>query len=264
MSRSYRYNPDDDSEQSRPAWERGEVDRRSDDELDFGCVVATPLKRRRAGTRSRCEPAPMTPEWAVELMRARVSAVVDLLVVGGVIARHEYEDYTQIINAHICRILPLYDGERRNAKGRKAGAERFLSVAVDNVAKNIKKHVALRRKNVPTVPIGPLEGDDDGGDGAKDCEGEPFSDRCKCFRDLWFRMDLETMKLMLGDEELLALDLRLDGLSYAEVAGEVSRRLGVNVDRFHIMNVTMRGVRKAALKCGFEPAAGQKGEFLEN
>ena len=126
MSRSYRYNPDGDSAQSRPAWERGEGSRRSDDELDFGCVVATPLKRRRAGTRSRCEPAPMTPEWAVELMRARVSAVVDLLVVGGVIARHEYEDYTQIINAHICRILPLYDGERRNAKGRKAGAERFL------------------------------------------------------------------------------------------------------------------------------------------
>ena len=106
-------------------------------------------------------------------------------------------DYTQIINAHICRILPLYDGERRNAKGRKAGAERFLSVAVDNVAKNIKKHVALRRKNVPTVPIGPLEDDDDGGDGAKDCEGEPFSDRCRCFRDLWFRMDFETLKLML-------------------------------------------------------------------
>ena len=262
MSRSYRYNPDDDSAQSRPAWERGEGSRRSDDELDFGCVVATPLKRRRTGT-SRCEPAPMTPEWALELMRGRVSAVVDLLVVGGVIARHEYEDYAQIINAHICRILPLYDGERRNAKGRKAGVERFLSFAVDNVVKNIKKHVARRRRNVPTVPIGPLEGDEDGGDRAKDCEGEPFSDRCRCFRDLWFRMDFETLKLMLGDEELLALDLRLDGLSYADVADEMSRRLGVNVDRFHIMNVTMKGVRKAALKCGFEPAAGQERELLE-
>ena len=116
---------------------------------------------------------------------------------------------------------------------------------------------------MPTVPIGPLEGDEDGGDRSKDCEGEPFSDRCRCFRDLWFRMDFETLRLMLGDEELLALDLRLDGLSYADVADEMSRRLGVNVDRFHIMNVTMKGVRKAALKCGFEPAAGQEGELLE-
>ena len=47
MSRSYRYNPDGDSAQSRPAWERGEGSRRPDDELDFGCVVATPLKRGR-------------------------------------------------------------------------------------------------------------------------------------------------------------------------------------------------------------------------
>ena len=191
MSRSYRYNPDDDSAQSRPAWERGEGSRRSDDELDFGCVVATPLKRRRTGT-SRCEPAPMTPEWALELMRGRVSAVVDLLVVGGVIARHEYEDYAQIINAHICRILPLYDGERRNAKGRKAGVERFLSFAVDNVVKNIKKHVARRRRNVPTVPIGPLEGDEDGGDRAKDCEGaatscSAMSAGCSSVRKLWIK-----------------------------------------------------------------------------
>ena len=252
MSRSFRYNPEEEAFENAPSWERPD-EGYGDDELDFGDVVAKPRKRRRKDKSAKAGLVPMTPEWALELMKDRVLAVVDLLAVRNIIARHECDDYAQIINMHICRILPDYDGERKNAKGRKAGVERYLSVAIDNVAKNIKKHVASRRKNLPTMPIIEVDDEDEDDENKKECEGEAFCDRCRSIKDLWFRMDYETLLRMLTREERLTLAFRIEGFTYPEIAEKVSLRLGVTVDRFHIMNVTMERIRTAARKCGFVP-----------
>ena len=65
---------------------------------------------------------------------------------------------------------------------------------------------------------------------------------------------------MLTPEQRIALNLRMEGYTYPEIADEVSRILGVKVDRFHIMMVTMEYIRKAARKCGFAPAGESRGE----
>lgn len=256
MGKTYGFDPREEAVTNRPSWER------SDGDCDFEEYAPKPKKLKRKA-KSSASPAPMTPEWAIELMRDRVGSSLDLLVVQNVIPRHEFEDYEQIINAHICRILPTYDGNRKGSLGRTSGVERFLWVAVDNVVKNIKTYVARRRKNLPTMPMIEVDDDDEDEDTKKDCEGESFSDHCKNFKELWLRMDVEVLMRMLNTEERTVLALRLDGLTYPEIVEELKAGGNAGIDRFHVMNVTMEGIRKAARKCGFVPYSEMRGEKIE-
>lgn len=261
MSRSYRYNADEGGYADRPSWDRSENAYFVDAGMCDSCeeTPASP-KRTRGKRRAANTYAPMTPEWAIELMKDKVAMTVGALLTQRVIPPYERDDYTQEFNILVCNLLPQYDPERTDENGIGAGVERFLSVAIDNAAKNVKMRVARRRKNIPVVPFIDLnDGGDEGsadesGDGVQ-CEGNPFKDNRRYMEALWLKMDLEVLSRRLTMEERLTLACRLADFTYQEVAEYVSDRLGVKMLRFHIMENTMVSLRKKAQECGFEPHA---------
>lgn len=259
MSRSYRYNADEGGYADRPSWERSENAGFADAELCEPCEEESASPKRKARKRRNVNPyAPMTPEWAIELMKDKVTLTVGGLLAQRVIQPYERDDYTQEFNILVCNLLPQYDPYRTDENGVGAGVERFLSVAIDNAAKNVKMRVSRRRKNVPVVPFidlkdgGEDDAEDEGGDGAQ-CEGNPFKDNRQYMEALWLKMDLEVLSRRLTMEERLTLACRLADFTYQEVAEYVSDRLGVRVLRYHIMENTMVSLRKKAQECGFEP-----------
>lgn len=238
MSRSYRYDPDGDAAQGRPTWERGR-------EAAEPCPPTPPPP-------SGAEDA-MTPDQAVRRMRRRVRHVVEALICEDAIARSEREDYASIINAHICRVLPFYDPDRAADDGGKASLVHYLYVAVDYAASNIRKMSRRLKRRRVACPI--ASPDDEGrvDPGCVSTEDVRLSDGCRSVRDLWFRMDAQALFAMLLGEERLCVRMRLDGCSNTEVAEEISRRFGTDVDRQHVERTLLRHIQEKARKCGFLP-----------
>lgn len=261
MSKSYRYDPDAE-EPSRPSWER------RDDATSLGEVwpdgedAARPVRVRRRKAELVCGPA--TPERAMEMMKDRIDTVLSTLEKRRIFAPHEKEDYAQILNIHICRMLPFYDSGRRGWNDRTASLLRYLNVCVDSAVANIVKHCMTRKCNVfnnamPVLEACDDEDDDDGAPAILPFSDNPFRDPRRYLEELCLRMDVEVLFGMLTEEERIALDMRIQGYTFPEIADEINDRLHLGVDRFHVMNVTMEGVRRAARKCGFEPPSGCRG-----
>lgn len=267
MSRSYRYDPDAGGYADRPSWERDSKAEVFDGDEAFDRAEESPVRTKR---RRKCREAnphpPMTPEWAIELMKGKVALTVGSLVAQRVIPPHEREDYVQEFNILVWNVLPQFDPERVDESGNKVGVERFLSVTIENAARNVKMRVARRRKNIPIVPfveLGDGEGEGDA-DGEREddlpCDGNPYKGHRHYMEALWVKMDLESLSRRLSMEERLTLSCRLAEFTYQETAEFVSDRMGVKTLRFHIMGTTMRGLRKKARACGFEPHPGSSKE----
>lgn len=224
MSKSYRYDPDAGGYADRPSWERDSKAELDGDEA-FGCADETPARTKRTGRKSRDTSPypPMTPEWAIDLMRGKVSMTVGALVAQRVIPPHEREDYVQEFNVLVWKALPQFDSGRLNESGNLVGVERFLSVAIENAAKNVKMRVARRRKNVPVVPFvdlgkGEVLPDGDGEEDALPCDASPYRGHRRYMEALWVRMDLESLSRRLSTEERLTLSCRLAEFTYQEIA----------------------------------------------
>ena len=266
MSRSYRYDPDG-GEQPRQSWERQNVADCLGDIWPEENAPARPKRRRRREKASSCEAA--TPERAMEMMRDRIDTVLSTLVDRRIFPPHEKEDYTQILNIHICRMLPFYEPGRKGWNDRSASLLRYLNVCVDSAVANIVKHCATRKCSVfnnamPVLEACEDEDDDEGAQAILPFSDNPFRDPRRYLEELCLRMDVEVLFGMLTEEERIALDMRIQGCTFPEIADEINNRLDLGVDRFHVMNVTMEGVRRAARKCGFEPPSGCRGGGGEN
>ena len=256
MSRSYRFDKDENAISNRPSWER------HDEDMDFAdepVEMRSVHRRKKQKGKGAISHPPMSEEWAMELMAPFVSSELRGLAERRIIAPHEIEDYTQILNVHICRMLPLYDEERTGENGKNASVKRYLTVAVNSAVTDIVRNAMSRKSNLPLVPMPELVDDETRENETKCSDNAYISDQCRSVRDLWFRMDLAVLSEMLTPEERVTLNLRIMGYTYPEVAMEVSRILCVQVDRFHIMNVTMERIRKAARKCGFVPYSEAQG-----
>ena len=253
MSRSYRYDPEEAEFQSRPSWERPDEDFALGEIWPDEEESAAPKRKPRKGKKKASFHPPMSEEWAMDVMAPYVAKELNGLAERNIIAPHEVEDYTQILNIHICRMLPLYDEEHVGENGKTANVERYLTVAVNSAVTDIVRLATSKKSCLPMVPMPELRDDEDHEGETKCSDNHWVSDGCRSIRDLWFRMDLAVLSEMLTPEERLATNLRIQGYTFPEVAEEVSRILGVEVDRFHIMNVTMERVKKAARKCGFIP-----------
>lgn len=256
MSRSYRYNADEEAVSNRPSWER------PDEGRSLGGVWPgeeeaweKPRRKPRKAKKPTASHPPMSEAWAIERMAPLISKELRGLAARGVIAPHEIEDYTQILNVHVCRMLPLYDEEHVGQTGKKADVVRYLTIAVNSAVTDIVRRALTRKSCLPTSLMPELHDDEDRKDETKCSDNHWISDGCRSIRDLVFRMDLAVLSEMLTPEERTATNLRIMGYTFPEVAAEVSRILGISVDRYHIMNVTMPRVQKVARKCGFIPAS---------
>lgn len=245
MSRSYRYDPEEDSESRRPSWRRKEECVAFDQPQAMPSAVAKDI---------------LTPERAIKRMKRRVRHVVEMLVCEDAIAANEREDYASIINTHICRVLPFYDPDRVSEDGEKSSLVHYLHVAIDYAASNIRKMSRrLKRKGI----VCPIASPDDEGKvaaGSISTEDACLSDRCRSVRDLWFRMDVRTLFSMMVVEERLCVRMRLDGYSNTEVADELNRRFGSAVDRLHVERTLLKHIQDKARMCGFYPPSELRGE----
>ena len=262
MSRSYRYDPDG-GEQPRQSWERQNVADCLGDIWPEENAPARPKRRRRREKASSCEAA--TPERAMEMMRDRIDTVLSTLVDRRIFPPHEKEDYTQILNIHICRMLPFYEQGRTGWNEREASIRRYLNVLVDSAVADIVRHCMANKSQIlaTAVPVQEADDDDEDEDGhsvSMPYSRNPYRNPRRNMEALWIRMDIEVLMEMLTEEERVTLDLRIQGFTYPEIANKLNSRLSLGVDRFHVMNVTMEGVRRAALKCGFVPGSGFGGQ----
>lgn len=255
MSKSYRYDPDEGGYADRPSWERDRRDGFSDafQTGDVEDPVKTSRTRKHKADAKDNPYPPMSPEWAMELMKERVHMVLSGIVKRGHIAPHEKDDYTQILNLHICRMLPFYDPDRTGKSKRTASVRRYLNVVIDSAVANIVRLSELHRKTLPTCPIPELEDEDNREDERPECEGNPFRDHRKCMEELWIKMDLEVLDMKLSEEERLALKLRWEGCTFPEIVDAINAELGIRVDRYHVMNVTMENIRRAARELDITP-----------
>ena len=250
MSKSYRYDPDEGGFGKHPRWRRRDAGAEPgpDGESSGGDLLPEDVASA-GGT-----PA-LSPERAMELMKGRIDTVLSTLARRGVIAWHEKEDYAQILNVHICRMVPFYDPERTGWNERRTSALRYLNVVVDSAVASMVRHSMFRRRTMPTVPIPEFRDEGDGDDGRTPCDLTPYEDRRRPFDTLWIGMDIEAMAARMGAEERIAFLRRLEGYTLSEVADCINAALGTSVDRFHVMNVTMEKVRKTVRDCGYGPNA---------
>ena len=99
MSRSYRYNADEGGYADRPSWDRSENAYFVDAGMCAPCEETSASPKRTRGKRRAANTyAPMTPEWAIELMKDKVAMTVGALLTQRVIPPYERDDYTQEFN----------------------------------------------------------------------------------------------------------------------------------------------------------------------
>jgi hypothetical protein len=77
-------------------------------------------------------------------------------------------------------------------------------------------------------------------------------------KELELRMDIETLKEMLDEEEEIFLEMRLEGYTQDEIAVEIGKKTGVSCDRDHVRKVVMLHVQVKARKCGFYPPSEKR------
>lgn len=265
MSRSYRYSPDGD--EHRPSWKRP-VESASLGEI-WPNGDARPRKQRKLRQAKTGFCGPVKPEQAMELMRDRVDTVLATLIDRRIVPPFEKEDYAQILNIQICRMLPFYEPGRTGWNDREASLLRYLNVVVDSAVADIVRHCAAKKSQIlgTAVPVQEASDNDEEEDGdsiSLPYSHNPYRDPRRHMEELWLRMDLESLSKMLTEEERITLDMRVQGNTYPEIVEELNARLRLGVDRFHVMNVTMDGIRKAAIKCGFEPSSGRRESGREN
>ena len=252
MSRTYRYDPEagcgrgGKSEARRRDAERAasEAEPMPAAEGAFHGEGAFPGGSGRAGEAEMAE--------AVGMMRPRVEHLVWAMERDGVICRSEREDYVSILNCHICRVLPLYDREHVGRSGMKAELCRYLTVCVDSAAANVRRYLSRSRRRATLVPVSASE--PGAGSARAWWGGDLFGDRGRSAAHMVFCMDVDTLFGMLGEAERLALALRIEGMTFPEIADELSVVYGRRVTRFHVMNTLFPRIAKAARKCGFVPA----------
>lgn len=268
MGKTYRYNPEGGCE-SRPSWKRSEDTASLGEMWPKDGAPARP-KRKRA-KKATGGFGSVTPEQAMDMMRDRIATVLSTLIHRRILPPHEKDDYTQILNIHICRMLPFFEPGRKGWKDQIASLLRYLNVVVDHAVANIVKHCMTRKRCIlkNAMPVEEAcedeeEDDENEGQAILPYSNNPFRDPHGYMEELWLRMDVETLLGMLTEEERIALEMRIQGYTYPEIADETNYRLHLGVDRFHVMNVTMDGIRKAARKCGFEPPLGFPGAGGEN
>lgn len=257
MSRSYRYDPDEGGEESRPSWKR-QKDAAEFESLSesFEDAFDENQQPKKAKGKRRTPPggtSALSPEWAMELMKDRIDTVLSTLARRHVIAWHEKDDYAQILNIHICRMVPFYDPERTGWNERKTSALRYLNVVVDSAVSSIVRHSMFLKRAMPTVPMPELVDDEDREDERTLCDLTPYEDNRRPFETLWLEMDIETIAAKMTGEERIAFLMRLEGCTFSEVADGINAALGTSVDRFHVMNVVMEKVRKTVKDCGYGP-----------
>lgn len=262
MGKTYGYNPKEEAVTNRPSWER------LDGECDFEEHAPKPKKRKRR-SRQQDFRGPVTPEQAMEMMRDRIDTALSNLMGRRIVPPSEKEDYTQILNVQICRMLPFYSPERTGWNERAASLRRYLNVVVDSAVADIVRHCMANKSQIlaSAVPVQEADDDEEDEDGISaslPCLLNPYRESRRHMENLWLRMDLEVLSAMLTEEERMTLAMRFQGYTYPEIVDALNSRLQLGVDRFHVMNVTMAGIRRAAIKCGFEASERPRKAGKEN
>ena len=194
------------------------------------------------------QPEAITEEWAIKRMKKHIKFVIDQMVHDKVIVEQERAECESKIQYYLLKAVPKYDPNHRSKHNAKTtSAIHYFTIVVDGIAANIREYWNFRRQYVHEVPITAEEPEVAEAKGMVSDEGEVMSDRYRSVKDLWFKMDLETLLNMLTPDEAVCLRMRI--LGYTDV--EIGEHLGK--DRHHVQKVLVKHIQAKARLCGFIP-----------
>ena len=207
----------------------------------------TPEAAGRSG--ETAEPRSISPEWAWKRVSDHAMGELKALVQEGVVLDGEEDIHAEGIRRALEESVGGYDPDWRGPDGKSCSPSHYCLMIVDRRINNIRRNVARAKGNAQEKPISQLP----------PCEAarygyvseESISDRCKCIRELWLRMDTNVLLGMLTPLEQEVLDLRQDELSERDIAVELG------IGRYQVVCI-LKSIRKKARECGFFPAAEVK------
>lgn len=191
------------------------------------------------------EPRAISPDWAWRRVSDHAMGELRALVQEGVVLDGEEDIHAEGIRMALEESVGGYDPDWRGPDGKSCSPSHYCLMIVDRRINNIRRNVARAKGNAKEKPISQLP----------PCESaklgyvseESISDRCRCVRELWLRMDTNVLLGMLTPLELEVLDLRQDEFSERDIA----RKLGIC--RYQVVCL-LKSIRMKARHCGFFPA----------
>ena len=239
MGKTFRYNPDDEDQER--AWS-GTREKRKCGKI-----------RKTKQTEERPETVDLS--WVVERMQAHISYVVESLVNKQLIDDGDREEYKSLFTAEVCRAWERYDPNRVGAKsGKTASPLHFMTMCVDSKLSNVMKYLAYRRWKLKFYSLTDDEDEADNDDNLFWNGNVSLSDGRRAMKDLVFRLDAETLFVMLTDEERMTLVMRYKGYTAIEIAEALSLAFHRKTDRHRVQKIHIPRIQKKAKLCGFVPA----------
>ena len=197
-------------------------------------------------------------EWVVERMATRVRCAVDDLIRDELICEGEREDYIAKYNWMLLKYSEKYDPNRVGKDGRTASPLHYLRIVESGITSNIRDYALYRKKYFHGRALVQTPDEAKETPGSICVEDVKLSDGCKSVKELELRMDIQTLKEMLDEEEEIFLEMRLEGYTQDEIAVEIGKKTGVSCDRDHVRKVVMVHVQVKARKCGFFPPSEKR------
>ena len=192
-------------------------------------------------------------DWAISRMATRVNCVVNDLIKDELICEGEREDYIAKYNWMLLKYSEKYDPNRVGKDGRTASPLHYLRIVESGITSNIRDYALYRKKHFRGRALVQTPDEAKETPGSICVEDVKLSDGCKSVKELELRMDIQTLKEMLDEEEEIFLEMRLEGYTQDEIAVEIGKKTGVSCDRDHVRKVVMLHVQVKARKCGFYP-----------
>lgn len=200
--------------------------------------------RSSGGVVCSSEPMNVTREWADKRIADHLAWSVTQLVKDGWIAAADYQYFFEMIREVVLDAAVGFDPEYRTADGDSCSPSHYCLMLVDRKVANVIREVEIYRKYIKEVPISYLPEDDAEKHGF--VSEEVISDGCRTINELFFRMDVMTLRGMLTPTELAVFELRMIEMTMQEIGDRLA------VSRWVVMRV-LRRIQKKCIECGFGP-----------
>ena len=199
------------------------------------------------------EPKIITEEWAIKCVAKHISCELDRIIANGVMLPSEKDHFTSFIEDYVRKSVPKYNPVHRNREGKTSSAAHYFTSCADNIVCNIVRYLMQdkRRANLVSISNDSIEEAHDAG-----CVSvEELSDGCRSIKELEFKMDVATLRMMLNDEERSFFDYKLEGYTCDEIA----EKLKISHNR--VYRTILPRVQKISRLCGFIPQSEIRASF---
>ena len=167
------------------------------------------------------------------------------LVENGVMLPQDSEHWSEYIADKVCALLPKFDPNHIGKNGKRISASTYFIGAALKYTLHVCRYLGQKKRQAVIVSISDKSPEDAKLDG--DVSVECLSDECRSVRELEFKMDVETMRMMLGQEERVVLEMLMEEYTHEEIAAKLGCR------RLRVTRTLVPHIQNVARACGFIP-----------